>query len=71
MTETLRKNNSTSFQERTKKRNLCFSIISRDVFLEMIGVASIMPFLAILGDPSLIESSQLLAKIYHCAYKMA
>ena len=39
-------------------------------FLEMIGVASIMPFLALLGDPGLIESSQLIGKIYHISSTM-
>jgi ABC-type multidrug transport system fused ATPase/permease subunit len=31
---------------------------------EMLGVASVMPFLAVLGDPTLIETQPLLAQLY-------
>ena len=35
--------------------------------LEVVGVASIMPFLALLGDPGLMESSYLLNVSYNLA----
>ena len=35
--------------------------------LEVVGVASIMPFLTLLGDPSLLESSYLLKTCYDLA----
>jgi ABC-type multidrug transport system fused ATPase/permease subunit len=47
-----------------KKALLLLGLIIVMAFLDMIGVASIMPFMAVLAKPELVESNRILAQAY-------
>lgn len=50
-------------QERTRGCILLVMIVLMGIF-DMIGVASIMPFIAVIGDPSVIQSNEILRSLY-------
>ena len=52
-----------SKKERTKAIKLLILILIM-AFLDVAGVASIMPFIAVLADPSIIDSNYFLSQIY-------
>ena len=56
-------NNLLSAKER-KRAFLLLGLIIVMAFLDMIGVASIMPFMAVLAKPELVESNRILAEAY-------
>lgn len=49
-------------EQRRAGRLLCMILIM--TLLDVIGVASIMPFMAVLANPQLVETNALLAKVY-------
>ena len=49
--------------ERRRSWLLCLMILSMGVF-ELLGVASILPFLAVLSNPAVVETRPVLAAIY-------
>ena len=52
-----------SHKER-KRAYFLLGMILIMAFLDMLGVASIMPFIAVLSNPELIESNSMLNKIF-------
>jgi ABC-type multidrug transport system fused ATPase/permease subunit len=54
-------------QER-KKANLLLLMILVMAFLDMIGVASILPFIAVLANPDIIETNVFLKEIFQISY---
>ena len=51
-------------QER-KRASLLVLMILIMALLDMVGVASILPFIAVLADPGLVESNTILNKMYY------
>ena len=49
------------------KAKLLFLVITINAILEMIGVASILPFISIIVNPNLIESNSLLNTTFKLA----
>ena len=47
-----------------KRAGLLFIMILTMAILDMIGVASILPFMAVLVNPDIIETNEILNKIY-------
>jgi ABC-type multidrug transport system fused ATPase/permease subunit len=47
-----------------KKAILLFGMVLVMALLDMLGIASIMPFIAVLGNPDLIETNNVLNSIY-------
>ena len=47
-----------------KRALLLLGLIIVMAFLDMVGVASIMPFMAVLAKPELVESNRILAEVY-------
>ena len=47
-----------------KSASLLLLMVIIMAFLEMIGVASILPFIAVITNPDIIESNLILSKIY-------
>ena len=55
-----------SFQERKRAYILVFMLLIT-AFLDMLGVASILPFIAVLSDPGIIESNMIFNNIFQAS----
>ena len=67
MTQTLKKILYLLSSNERKKMSLLIIMIVIMALLEMIGVASIMPFLIVLADPEIIKTNALLNTMFHIA----
>ena len=67
MTQTLKKILYLLSSNERKKMSLLIIMIVIMALLEMIGVASIMPFLIVLADPEIIKTNALLKTMFHIA----
>ena len=54
-------------QERKKANSLLFMILIM-AFLDMIGVVSILPFIAVLANPEIVETNFFLSEIYQASF---
>ena len=52
-----------SLEERRKTILLLLLILTMALF-DVVGIASIMPFMSVLADPSIIETNKYLSKLY-------
>jgi ATP-binding cassette, subfamily B, bacterial PglK len=53
-----------------KRAGLVLFMILTMAFLDMMGVASIMPFMAVLGNPEVIETNTILNTAFNASYKL-
>ena len=54
-------------QNERKKSVLLLLLISIMAFLDMVGVASILPFISVLQNPQIIETNIIINKIYNAS----
>ncbi len=54
-------------KDEKKKANILFVVILIVAFIDMLGVASIMPFVAVLSNPTIIDSNNLINKLFQSA----
>ena len=61
-----------SFLDPAQKKSFFFLIVLSVLvaLVETMGVASVMPFIAILNDPSIIENSEIFNNVYNFAFSL-